>query len=46
MKCLIIPKIHDKAAVAPKYHKGYRADIDLQYIPFCGFDSLLSVSVQ
>lgn len=42
MKCLIIPKIHDKAAVASKYHKGYRADIDLQHIPLCDFDSLLS----
>lgn len=42
MKCLVIPQIHDKAAVAPKYHKGYRADIDLQHIPLCDFDSLLS----
>lgn len=42
MKCLVIPKIHDKTAVASKYHVGYKADIELPRIPLCDIDSLLS----
>lgn len=42
MRCLIIPRLMDKSAVAPKYHKGYTADIDLNDIPICDYDSLLS----
>ncbi len=42
MRCLIIPRLIDKSAVAPKYHKGYKADIELPCIPLCDIDSLLS----
>lgn len=42
MRCLVIPKIIDKSAVAPKYHKGYTVDIDLHDVPVCDYNSLLS----
>ena len=42
MRCLIIPRLIDKSVVAPKYHMGYKADIELPGIPICDIDSLLS----
>ena len=42
MRCLIIPRLIDKSAVAPKYHMGYTADINLVNVPICDYDSLLS----
>ena len=42
MRCLIIPRLIDKSAVAPKYHEGYTADINLINVPICDYDSLLS----